>query len=233
MESNARFHVMHSVQSSTVQVHLHQQCADNKRIKSLTPWSLTVLSLLCSHSIFIHFFFLSFITFSLISCPSSHFTTRGSRRRCDWQACAVSPVETQHRQYPSYLSFPGWQMGFLCRSTPSPSLSPQIGEGVGEGRDRWDSVNPTLPMTNDSDADKQCTVSVRLCLELRQCFIVYHTLLSTNHAHDSLAGALVEKKRRTVPVRACPWFTIIISIHSAALFCLPALKVGVFDSKPN
>lgn len=48
------------------------------------------------------------------------FGPSGSWKPGDWQACASSPQDDTHPPLP----LPGWQMGFLCRSTPSSSPSP-------------------------------------------------------------------------------------------------------------
>lgn len=57
---------------------------------TFTPLSFTVLSFLSSNLISIPSFLLSVLTFLLIF---HSFTTRGSKRRPDWQACALSPLD--------------------------------------------------------------------------------------------------------------------------------------------
>lgn len=199
----------------TVQVHLNY----NKSV---------IITHVCLCLLCLHFSLMSVLTFLLITSPFSHFRAGGSRKPRDWQACASSPQDDTLLPLP----LPGWQTCFLCRSTPSPSLSPLI---LASGREEG-----SVRLRYMAALKKKKSVQWVFVYVYKWGSVSYHTLLNTNLAHYSLAGAWADMswKSRPVPATACLWFTIIIFLHSAHIGCLstvfrlPALwKVRAFDSK--
>lgn len=137
---------------------------------SLSSLSLYHSYLSCCHILYQHLSFLS-------SVPTSLLILHSFTPEAEGGGVIDRPVLRLHWIIPlPPLPLPGWQMGFLCWNTLSPSLSPQIGERAGERRAKGDSLSPTRPLTNDSATDKQCTVSVPLCFQLRQRLMVCHIL---------------------------------------------------------
>lgn len=153
LQQNATFLVMHSVLSRCTWI--NSGLTINLYPRHHSWFYLPYVHIFVS----IHFSFLFGLTFILIS-PSSHFTTRGFKRRCDWQACAVS----------------------LLDNTPPTSLVARVTDGfsllkhsvsISVTSDWWESCReegvgetPSIlhfPWQMTEIQDKQCTASVRLC----------------------------------------------------------------------
>lgn len=147
----------------TVQVHLNY----NKSV---------IITHVCLCLLCLHFFLMFVLTLLLITSPFSHFRAGGSRKPRDWQACASSP---QDDTLP--LPLPGWQTCFLCRSTPSPSLSPLI---LASGREEG-----SVRLRYMAALKKKKSVRWVFVYVYKWGSVSYHTLLNTNLAHYSLAGA--------------------------------------------
>lgn len=128
---------------------------------------------------FISLWFTFVLAFLLELSSSAHFSNRGS-------GGDVIDRPLLCRLYVTPLPpppLPGWQMGFLGQNTPSPFLSPRIGERERE-RVRWDSSQ------SNTSRDKwrwrvQKVYSERPFRFL--CLLVHHTPVNTNLTLGSIS----------------------------------------------